>query len=265
MTQEGSLIKNYVKEKYSEIARKNSSGCGCSCCGDDPTEYAIVKDEYSNLEGYEKDADLGLGCGIPTQLADIKPGETVLDLGSGAGNDVFVARSIVGESGKVIGVDFSDDMLALAESNNSKLGYKNIEFLKGEIENLPVEDDSVDVVISNCVLNLVPDKSKAFSEIHRVLRESGHFTVSDIVLSGEIPEKLKKSAELYVGCVSGALQEDDYLNTIREAAFSRITVGAKSRIELPEELLKSYLGPDEIELFHRSDFGIYSITVTGVK
>jgi arsenite methyltransferase len=259
----GEGIKKSVKEKYSEIAVAAGK---VSCCGSGKVvDYEIVQDDYSNLKGYVKDADLGLGCGVPTELAEIKKGDTVVDLGSGAGNDVFVARAIVSEEGKVIGLDFTEEMINKANRNNEKLNYKNVEFKLGEIENMPLENDLADVVISNCVLNLVPDKQKAFSEIHRILKSGAHFCVSDIVIKGTMNEKLKKSAELYAGCISGAIDQDLYLNIIKETGFSDIKIKRVKPTGLPDSLLEKYLNPEEIRLFKENVMGMFSITVTGKK
>jgi len=259
-------IKEVVRDKYAKIvkqseAKENSSGC----CGSSEIDYSVFNDNYSELEGYVAEADLNLGCGIPTEYAGIKKGDTVVDLGSGAGNDVFVARVLVGNEGKVIGVDFTEEMLEKAIQNNKKLGYNNIEFKFGEIENIPLQIDEVDVVISNCVLNLVPDKVKAFSEIYRVLKPGGHFCVSDIVLIGELPEGLKYSAAMYAGCVSGALQKDEYLSNIYQSGFSNVDIKTTKGIQLPDELIKEYLSDDELKLFRESEIGIFSITVVGFK
>jgi len=261
-------LKQMVKEKYGEIAESSSSCCGpTSCCGTDNKviDYSILQDDYSCLEGYVADADLGLGCGVPTEHAGIKKGDTVVDLGSGAGNDVFVARAIVGEQGKVIGLDFTQEMIDKANENNRKLGYENVEFHLGEIENIPIENDIADVVVSNCVLNLVPDKEKAFAEMYRIIKPDGHFCVSDIVLKGELPNELKKSAEMYAGCVSGAIQQDDYLEIINNAGFKNIEIKKTKIIELPENILAEYLTEAEVKVFKENKVGIISITVVGYK
>ncbi len=261
-------LKQMVKEKYREIAESSSSCCGpTSCCGTDNKviDYSILQDDYSGLEGYVADADLGLGCGLPTEHAGIKKGDTVVDLGSGAGNDVFVARAIVGEQGKVIGLDFTQEMIDKANENNRKLGYENVEFHLGEIENIPIENDIADVVVSNCVLNLVPDKEKAFAEMYRIIKPDGHFCVSDIVLKGELPNELKKSAEMYAGCVSGAIQQDDYLEIINNAGFKNIEIKKTKIIELPENILAEYLTEAEVKVFKENKVGIISITVVGYK
>lgn len=257
-------MKDVVKEKYAEIAVKNTS-CGCSGTNEKVVDYTMFQDDYSKFEGYVADADMGLGCGVPTEHAGIKEGDTVLDLGCGAGNDVFVARTKVGKTGKVIGVDMTQEMIDKANRNKEKLGLKNIEFKLGEIEQLPINNDVIDVVISNCVLNLVPDKKAAFGEIYRVLKEGAHFCISDIVLVGDLPEGLRKSAEMYAGCVSGALQESEYLGIIDEIGFKNIEIKSRKTIELPDELLKEYLNETEIEKFRKNKTGIFSITVVGQK
>lgn len=262
-------IKELVKEKYGEIAKGSGSCCGpTSCCG--PSEnkiagYTVMQDEYDHLQGYVAEADLGLGCGLPTEHAGIKEGNTVVDLGSGAGNDVFVARAIAGDSGKVIGIDMTEEMIAKANRNNQKLGYKNVEFKLGDIENMPLENAIADVVVSNCVLNLVPDKQKAFSEIFRVLKIGGHFCVSDIVIKGNLPENLKKSAEMYAGCVAGAIQQDDYLKIIEESGFKNVEIKKTKVIDLPDEVLKEYISDEQIKQYRQSGVGVFSITVTAYK
>ena len=224
-----------------------------------------MSDDYSHLEGYNKDADLGLGCGLPTEHAAIRPGDTVIDLGSGAGNDAFVARSIVGESGQVIGLDFAGAMLTKARNNARKLGFANVRFVKGDIEEMPFESDLADVIVSNCVLNLVPDKRRAFGEMFRVLRPGGHFCVSDIVLKGELPDELIDDATMYAGCVSGAIQEEEYLAIIHEAGFGGISIRKRKEIILPDEILAPHLAPDRLEAFKQGDTGIFSITVFAEK
>lgn len=263
-------IKTIVKEKYGQIALKAETSAGpTSCCNSYSNccdvDYTVFSENYESHEGYNKDADLGLGCGIPTDYAGIVPGQHVLDLGSGAGNDCFVARAIVGESGKVTGLDFSEEMLEKARQNARKLGYTNVEFVAGDIEEMPLENNQFDVVISNCVLNLVPDKRKAFSEILRVLKPGGHFCVSDVVIKGELPEKLKNDAEMYAGCVAGAMPLEDYLVTITEAGFQNMQVHKQRSIEIPEEILKAYLDEKEIEDFLNNKIGLFSITVSAYK
>jgi arsenite methyltransferase len=260
-------IKQVVKEKYGEIAAKNQQGCGCGCNSKSNkiVGYTLMQDEYDHLDGYVVDADLGLGCGVPTEYAGIKKGDTVVDLGSGAGNDVFVARSIAGDEGKVIGIDFTEEMIHKANANKFRTGFKNVEFKIGEIENIPLQNNAADVVISNCVLNLVPDKRKAFAEIFRILKPGAHFCVSDIVLKGELPVGLRKSAVMYAGCVAGALQQDEYLGIIEETNFKNIEIKRTKVIELPDEVLKEYLNYSEIQKFRNNKIGIFSITVVGYK
>ncbi|HPE56663.1 MAG TPA: arsenite methyltransferase [Bacteroidales bacterium] len=262
-------LKNIVQSKYNEIAlqskEQNESSCCGSTCGCGDMDYTIMSDDHSHLQGYVKDADLGLGCGLPTEHAEISKGDTVIDLGAGAGNDAFVARSIVGESGRVIGLDFADAMLQKANANVAKLGFTNVEFVKGDIEEMPFENELADVFISNCVLNLVPDKEKAFSEMYRVLKPGGHFCVSDIVLSGNLPEALVKDAEMYAGCVSGAMLKEEYLGVIKKAGFKNIQIRKEKEIILPDEILRKYLSESELIDFKSGDTGIYSITVFAVK
>lgn len=262
-------IKEIVKEKYSKIATqsKEQNETSCCGCGDSCNDvvYTIFSDNYDKLEGYNPDADLGLGCGIPTEFAQIKKGDTVLDLGSGAGNDCFVARAIVGTEGKVIGLDFSDAMLEKARENVKKLGFTNVEFVKGDIEEMPIASDLVDVVVSNCVLNLVPDKEKAFSQIYRVLKPNGHFSISDVVLKGELPKGVKEDAVMYAGCVSGAIQKEEYLEVIEKVGFKNVTIHKEKEIQIPEEILLNYLNESEMEEFRAKRIGIFSITVYGEK
>lgn len=263
-------LKALVKEKYSAIAlqskeQNQSSCCGATgSCGTDDV-YSIMADDYKNLEGYTPDADLGLGCGLPTQFAQIKEGDTVIDLGSGAGNDAFIARKITGEKGKVIGVDFTEAMIAKARENAEKVGFNNVEFRFGDIDNLPVTSNKADVIISNCVLNLVPNKHKVFSEIYRVLKPGAHFSISDIVLEGELPEALKIPAEMYAGCISGAIQKKEYLSIIEEAGFENITLQKEKLITIPEEILSQYVSAQDLEEIKQHSPGIYSITVYADK
>jgi arsenite methyltransferase len=262
-------LKALVREKYSEIAIQDKTTNASSCCGAttsccDPV-YSIMSDEYDSLQGYQPEADLGLGCGLPTEFAKIKPGNVVIDLGSGAGNDCFVARHETGASGKVIGIDFTPAMIERARANAEKLGFHNVEFRQGDIEKMPVTSSIADVVVSNCVLNLVPDKQAVFAEINRVLKPGGHFSISDIVLEGHLTESVRKTAELYAGCISGAIQKSEYLGLIEKAGFTHITLQKQKTIEVPEEILSSYLSAEEIKAFRESGTGIYSITVFGVK
>lgn len=263
--QTNEAIKTTVKNTYDAIARRsaeNEQGCGCGCSSKTGTMFS---EDYSKLSGYTPDADLGLGCGLPTEFAKIKEGDTVLDLGSGAGNDCFVARALVGAAGKVIGIDMTESMLAKAKSNATKLGYGNVEFRLGDIETLPVAENSVDVVVSNCVMNLVPDKQKAFNETFRVLRPGGHFSISDIVLRGTLPNGLRDAAAMYAGCVAGALQKQAYLHVIEKAGFQNIRIQKERELVLPDELLAKHLSSKEIDMFRQSEVGIFSITVSADK
>jgi len=262
-------LKEIVKEKYGAIADQSKEQNETSCCGVGSScgevDYTIFSDDYSNLEGYNKDADLGLGCGLPTEFAKMKEGDTVLDLGSGAGNDAFVARKEVGVSGKVIGLDMTEAMIAKARVNADKIGFNNVEFRLGDIEEMPIGGESIDVVVSNCVMNLVPDKDRAFQETFRVLKQNGHFSISDVVIKGELPEGLKNDAEMYAGCVSGAIEKDEYLATIKRAGFKDIQVQKEKAIQIPDETLKQYLSDAEITRMKNGEFGIFSITVFAEK
>jgi arsenite methyltransferase len=261
-------LKEVVREKYSQIALQEKEVNAASCCGAGnlSTEvYNIMADDYSTLEGYNASADLGLGCGLPTQFAKIRKGNTVIDLGSGAGNDCFVARAETGETGKVIGIDFTPAMIDKARQNAEKLGYHNVEFRLGDIEKMPVTSNVADVVVSNCVLNLVPDKEAVFKEIFRVLKPGGHFSISDIVLQGELPEKLQQDAEMYAGCVSGAIQKADYLNSIEKNGFRNIRLQKEKTIFIPDDILSNYLTEAEIEEYRAGKKGIISITVFAQK
>lgn len=269
MTTENEL-KELVKEKYSQIANQSrdqnlSSCCGAtsSCC--DSEVYSIMADDYTKLEGYNPDADLGLGCGVPTQYAQIKEGDTIIDLGSGAGNDAFIVRRIAGDKSKIIGIDFSEAMITRARNNVEKLGFTNIEFRQGDIEKMPVSANKADVIISNCVLNLVPNKENVFKEIFRVLKPKGHFSISDIVLFGELPLKLKQAAEMYAGCVSGAIQKNDYLAIIKKTGFTNITLQKEKKIVIPDDILLQFISLEELNEFKLTDPGIYSITVYAEK
>lgn len=267
-TQTSEQLKELVKEKYGQIALQSKDTNASSCCGAtgcSTIDYTVMADDYTHLEGYVADADLGLGCGLPTAFAKIKEGDTVVDLGSGAGNDAFVARSVAGESGNVIGIDFTDKMIELAKANAAKLGYTNVTFRQGDIENIPLAANLADVVVSNCVLNLVPNKKQAFAETFRILKKGGHFSVSDIVLVGGLPEGLQKSAELYAGCVSGAIQKDEYLSIIQQAGFSEITIQKEKQITLPDDILKNYLTADQMKEFNSGTSGIFSITIYAKK
>jgi arsenite methyltransferase len=261
-------IKDMVRQKYSEIAlqgkdENETSCCGSGCCSIETT--TIMTDDYSTLEGYNPDADLGLGCGLPTQFAKIKRGDVVIDLGSGAGNDCFIARAETGETGKVIGIDFTPAMLDKARANADKLGYNNVEFRQGDIESMPVTADTADVVVSNCVLNLVPNKHGVFQEIYRVLKPGGHFSISDIVLVGALPPKIQEAAEMYAGCVSGAIQKEAYLELIDVNGFKNVTLQKEKTIHVPDDILGGYLSPEEIAQFRQCGTGIVSVTVYAEK
>jgi arsenite methyltransferase len=291
-TAEKKSLKELVRSKYSAIARHSSqnreSAAGCCepeslCCGtpdarqsqdaalsannskSSPIDEAalscsdIMAESYTELDGYNPDADLRLGCGIPVEFAGLRPGQHVLDLGSGAGSDLFVARAVVGENGKLTGIDFSEEMCRKARENVRKMGYKNIRIVTGDIEEMPFGDNLFDVILSNCVLNLVPDKQRAYSEIFRVLRPGGHFSISDIVMEGKMPEQLRKAAEAYVGCVAGAMNKDEYLETVRSAGFTDVTIRKEREIALPESLFNRETDSAA------AGFRLLSITLTGTS
>lgn len=260
-------IKEMVKQKYNEIAIQESE-TATSCCGSQKERnkvYHIMGEDYTDMEGYQADADLGLGCGLPTQFAKINQGDVVLDLGSGAGNDCFVARAETGETGKVIGIDFAEAMIEKARVNAEKLGFNNVEFRQGDIEKIPVSSDSIDVIVSNCVLNLVPNKTAVFAEMYRVLKSGGHFSVSDIVLTGKLPEKIKNAAEMYAGCVASAIDQDDYLNYIKEAGFTNLTIQKDKPIIVPNGILRDYLTDEEIEEYNSKETVIRSLSIYAEK
>lgn len=262
-------IKDLVKQKYGEVASQSkaeneASCCGSACCSSSEV-YNIMTDDYGEIDGYNPDADLGLGCGLPTQFAKIKKGDVVVDLGSGAGNDVFIARKEAGETGKVIGIDFTPAMIEKARINAEKLNYHNVEFRMGDIENIPLSSNVADVVVSNCVLNLVPNKKKVFEEIYRVLKPAGHFSISDIVIEGNLPKAIKEAAEMYAGCVSGAIRKEEYLDLIKQAKFENITLQKQKQIVIPDEILSRYLSADEITAFRNGESNITSITVYAEK
>ena len=253
-------VRASVREKYAAVALGGDFGTSTSCCGPagcgTPADLAggiqFIGDDYAAVGGYLAGADLGLGCGVPTEHAGLAPGQTVLDLGSGAGIDAFVARRVVGETGRVLGVDMTPEMVAKARANARQMGYANVEFRLGEIEALPVETATVDVVISNCVLNLVPDKGAAFAETFRVLRPGGHFCVSDVVSRGAIPEAVRHSAELYAGCVAGAIDEADYVGGLGSAGFEGVEVRASRAVAIPDAALGGVLGAAETAAFRAS-------------
>lgn len=266
--QSSEQLKSLVQQKYSEIALQDKEVNQASCCGAGgcSTEvYNIMSDDYTTLGGYNPDADLGLGCGLPTQFAKIKKGDTVIDLGSGAGNDCFIARAETGETGRVIGIDFTPAMVDKARANAAKLGYNNVEFLQGDIEHIPLADNVADVIVSNCVLNLVPNKDGVFQEIFRTLKPGGHFSISDIVLVGDLPEALQKDAEMYAGCVAGAIQKDAYIELIHQNGFNWVTIQKQKAIVIPDDILRNYLNDAELAQFKSGQTGIFSITVFAKK
>ena len=261
-------VKELVRQKYSEIALQDketnqSSCCGSSCCSTEV--YNIMADDYTALEGYNPDADLGLGCGLPTQFAKIKKGDVVIDLGSGAGNDAFIARHETGETGKVIGIDFTPAMIEKARKNAEVRGFNNVEFRQGDIEKMPVTANVADVIVSNCVLNLVPNKDRVIKEIYRVLKPGCHFSISDVVLEGRLPKEIKEAAEMYAGCVAGAIQKEVYLELIEANGFKNITVQKDKAIIIPDDILSQYLSAEQIAAFKQSGTGIRSITVYAEK
>ena len=261
-------VKEMVKQKYSEIALQDKETNQSSCCGAGgcTTEvYNIMSDDYNELKGYNPDADLGLGCGLPTQFAKIKKGDVVIDLGSGAGNDAFIARHETGEAGKVIGIDFTPAMIERAIQNAEARGFNNVEFRQGDIEKMPVTAGIADVIVSNCVLNLVPNKDGVFKEIFRVLKPGGHFSISDIVLEGELPKQIKEAAEMYAGCVAGAIQKQVYLELIQSNGFANTIIQKDKAIIIPDDILGNYLSAEQIAAFKQSGTGIRSITVYAEK
>lgn len=261
-------VKELVRQKYSEIALQDKETNQSSCCGAGgcSTEvYNIMADDYTQLEGYNPDADLGLGCGLPTQFAKIKKGDVVIDLGSGAGNDAFIARHETGDTGKVIGIDFTPAMIDKARHNAEVRGFNNVEFRQGDIEKMPVTANTADVIVSNCVLNLVPNKDGVIKEIYRVLKPGGHFSISDIVLEGQLPKQIKEAAEMYAGCVAGAIQKQVYLELIEANDFANITIQKDKAIIIPDDILSQYLSADQIAAFKQSGTGIRSITVYAEK
>jgi len=261
-------LKEVVRKRYAEIARQDVATNRSSCCGAGANSnkvYNIMTDDYSDLKGYQADADLGLGCGLPTQFAHISEGDTVIDLGSGAGNDCFVARHETGATGKVLGIDFTTEMVGKARHNAEKMGFNNVEFRMGDIEEMPVTDETADVVVSNCVLNLVPNKAAVFGEIFRVLKKGGHFSISDVVLQGDLPEPLRQDAEMYAGCVSGAIQEKEYLTLIEQTGFVNITIQKRKVITIPDDILAQHLNAADAAAFKAGKTGIFSITVFAAK
>jgi SAM-dependent methyltransferase len=266
-------LKESIRQKYEDVASGDGAGSS-SCCGADADTsaeataqngIAYMGESYDGVDGHTAKADLGLGCGLPTEVANLQPGEAVLDLGSGAGVDAFVARRAVGPEGRVEGVDFAPTMVKKARRNAADLGYENTRFHHGEIEALPVEDASFDVVVSNCVLNLVPSKEQAFAETYRALQPGGRFIVSDIVSVGALPEAIREAAELHAGCVAGALPEEEYVSVIQGAGFEGVTVAKERAIELPDEVLRPHLSAEDLRAFRASEAGLLSVTVTGTR
>ena len=261
-------LKEIVKQKYSEIALQDKETNESSCCGATgcSTEiYNIMSDDYTEIEGYNPDADLGLGCGLPTEFARIRKGDTVIDLGSGAGNDAFIARAETGSEGRVIGIDFTPAMIDRARINTEARGFNNVEFRQGDIEKMPVSANIADVIVSNCVLNLVPNKDGVFRDIFRVLKPGAHFSISDVVLVGDLPDELRSAAEMYAGCVSGAIQKNEYLQLIRSNGFKNVLVQKQKAITIPDDILRSYLNEQGIAAFKSGNTGIFSVTVYAEK
>jgi len=263
-------LKELVKKRYNDLALVADDKQKCCCNPLAPAApskkvYTIMSEDYSKLKGYEPDADLGVGCGLPTEYAGIKKGDTVVDLGSGAGNDCFIARAETGETGRIIGIDFAPQMLEKARNNAKKRGYTNVEFLEGDIENMPLPDKTADVIMSNCVLNLLPHKDKIFKEIYRVLKEGGHFCISDMVLNGHFPKEFTDNASMYAGCIASAIQQEDYLSEIEKANFIDINVKRTKTVIIPDEVLQENLDEATIQKYKAGNVGIYSITVTGKR
>lgn len=261
-------LKEMVRQKYAGIALQDketnqSACCGSGCCSAEV--HTIMADDYTALEGYNPDADLGLGCGLPTRFARIKKGDVVIDLGSGAGNDAFIARHEAGETGKVIGIDFTPAMIERARRNAEVRGFNNVEFRQGDIEKMPVSANTADVIVSNCVLNLVPNKNGVLKEIYRVLKPGGHFSIADIVLEGDLPKEIREAAEMYAGCVAGAIQKQVYLDLIEANGFRNITIQKDKPILVPDDILKQYLPDEQLAAFKQSGTGIRSITVYAEK
>jgi SAM-dependent methyltransferase len=256
--------KKVVREAYDRIARDADSSCCDSDCGcGDGNGYVDVS--YEDVAGYHPEADLGLGCGLPLEYASLQAGETVVDLGSGAGNDAFVAAETVGPRGRVIGIDMTESMVMLSLRNAQKLGMTNVDFRLGDIEDMPVRKETADLVISNCVLNLVPDKAAAFGEMYRILKPGGRFTVSDIVIEGDLPRELSLAADIYAACIGGAVKRSHYLNLLDEAGFENITVVAERNREVPKEMLGETGIRELYDHFIADGGAILSITVRGYK
>jgi SAM-dependent methyltransferase len=266
--QDPNEIKKTVQERFHhELTYKDDymeEGCGCgSGCG--CSSYADTAENYTELEGYHPHADLGLGCGLPTEFIDIREGDTVVDLGCGAGNDCFVARERTGLTGKVIGVDITESMIERARKNAEMAGYNNVEFRLGDVENLPVSDQTANAVICNCVLNLVPDKSIALLESYRVMKHHGHLSIAEIVVIGNMPQALKEDAEMYAGCLTGAMAKDDFLRLVEVSGFENVRTADMKPVELPDAMLRSHLSDDQHREYQKGMFGLFTITATADK
>ena len=270
MFQEDNLKKS-IQEKFAVIVDQaenveDEEACGCgSGCGCGSSASATLSEDYTDTAGYHPFADLGLGCGMPVEYARIKSGDTVLDLGSGAGNDCFVARELVGSQGKVIGVDITDRMIGKARKNAELAGYNNVEFRAGDIEDLPVSDKTAHVILSNCSLNLVPDKARAIREAYRALKHHGQLCVSDIFTKGDFPKGLKMDADMYYGCMAGTLTLEEGLKMLGECGFEEITVHNIRKIELPDAMLHYYLPPEQAKEFREGEPGMYAVTLSAAK
>jgi len=266
-------IRKIVSEKYGQLARQASSCCqpgNQSCCGGISAKDISKRIGYSEsqMASAPDEANLGLGCGNPTAIASLVEGETVLDLGSGAGFDCFLAADKVGAKGKVIGVDMTPEMIFRARENSRKNGYGNVEFRLGELENLPLADGIIDVALSNCVINLVPDKKRVFSELYRVLKPSGRFIISDIVLTRPLPERIKQSILAYVGCVAGAIMKDDYIAAIKQAGFIEVEVVTEKAYDVQSLEIENQgekASAAGTAVFDDYGAGVISMTVKGVK
>ncbi len=244
-------VKEFVKKRYGQIAQSGESCCPSCGCGPSAKDVALrIGYSEEDLRSVPEASSMGLGCGNPVALASLKEGETVLDLGSGGGIDVFLAAKKVGVKGKAIGVDLTEEMIRRAKNTASKYGYKNVEFHLGEMERLPIEDSTVDVVISNCVINLSPDKEKVFKEAHRVLKPNGRIMISDLVTEGELPAEIRKSFEAWAGCVAGALEKSQYLETIRRAGFKNVKIVSESTYTIDvSEGLKGKITSVQVEAY----------------
>lgn len=242
-------IKNAVKEKYRSVALTNSGCCDSGCCSDVDLNMSLLIDyDAGGLKPVEG-SDLGLGCGMPTRFAQIQPGQTILDLGSGAGIDVFLAAQKTGPTGQVIGVDMTEEMIEKARANAEKAGITNVDFRLGEIENLPVADESIDLILSNCVINLAPDKRPVLAEMQRVLKPGGKFCISDVVTYGKVPEAIRQDMELWAGCVAGAMDKEEFLDLVRDCGFDDLII----------HNFKIY------DAAKHKDYGTGSLTLEGVK